>query len=223
MRASGRSTLLMATIGFRPSFSALPTTNWSAASGLQRRRPARARRRPFEDALDLAAEVGVARGVDDVDAGCPSHCTERALGQDGDAALALQIVGVHGALDLRWLSRKVPDCCSSWSTRVVLPWSTWAMMAMLRRFMSCSSGSDNGWSAISPENRDPLFRITLKTWNSEGAHGAQKGSPAKRTGRTLLVASQYSRKTPKNNGLFRIWLAHFCRSLPPQLPFSGSG
>jgi hypothetical protein len=36
----------------------------------------------------------------------------------------------------------------------------------------CSSGSDNGWSAISPENRDPLFRITLKTWNSEGAHGA---------------------------------------------------
>jgi hypothetical protein len=23
-----------------------------------------------------------------------------------------------------------------WSTSVVLPWSTWAMMAMLRRFMS---------------------------------------------------------------------------------------
>src|SRR5438552_7807069 len=28
---------------------------------------------------------------------------------------------------------KVPDCCSSLSTSVVLPWSTWAMMAMLRR------------------------------------------------------------------------------------------
>ncbi|MNC90031.1 hypothetical protein D3C83_60660 [compost metagenome] len=27
---------------------------------------------------------------------------------------------------------KVPDCCSSLSTSVVLPWSTWAMMAMLR-------------------------------------------------------------------------------------------
>jgi hypothetical protein len=25
-----------------------------------------------------------------------------------------------------------------------------------------SSGSGNGWSMISPENRDPLFRITLK-------------------------------------------------------------
>ena len=30
------------------------------------------------------------------------------------------------------LSRKVPLWRSSWSTRVVLPWSTWAMMAMLR-------------------------------------------------------------------------------------------
>ena len=28
---------------------------------------------------------------------------------------------------------KVPDCCSSLSTSVVLPWSTWAMIAMLRR------------------------------------------------------------------------------------------
>ena len=28
-------------------------------------------------------------------------------------------------------SDKVPDCLSSWSTRVVLPWSTWAMRATL--------------------------------------------------------------------------------------------
>src|ERR1700730_12891264 len=27
-------------------------------------------------------------------------------------------------------------CCSNLSTRVVLPWSTWAMMAMLRRFIA---------------------------------------------------------------------------------------
>ena len=32
----------------------------------------------------------------------------------------------------RWFSRKEPDCCSSRSTRVVLPWSTWAMIATLR-------------------------------------------------------------------------------------------
>ena len=33
----------------------------------------------------------------------------------------------------RWFSRKAPDCCSSRSTRVVLPWSTWAMIATLRK------------------------------------------------------------------------------------------
>ena len=38
----------------------------------------------------------------------------------------------------RWFSRNEPDCCRSRSTSVVLPWSTWAMMAMLRRFMRSS-------------------------------------------------------------------------------------
>src|SRR4051812_7828774 len=75
------------------------------------------------------------------------------------------------------------------------------MMAMLRRFMLLLLRPDNGWSAISPENRDPLFRIALKAWNLR-ASGAQKGSPAKRTGHTLLVAAQYSQKLPENNGLF---------------------
>ena len=50
-----------------------------------------------EDALDLTAEVGVARRVDDVDAGVVPQDRCR-LGEDGDAALALQVVGVHGAL-----------------------------------------------------------------------------------------------------------------------------
>ena len=31
-----------------------------------------------------------------------------------------------------WLARKAPLCRSKASTRVVFPWSTWAMMAMLR-------------------------------------------------------------------------------------------
>jgi hypothetical protein len=49
-----------------------------------------------EDALDLAAEVGVAWRVDDVDAGVlPLH--RSGLGENGDAALALDVVGVHRA------------------------------------------------------------------------------------------------------------------------------
>ena len=50
-----------------------------------------------EDALDLAAEIGMARGVDDVDArALPQERGD--LGEDGDAALALEIVGIHGPL-----------------------------------------------------------------------------------------------------------------------------
>ena len=50
-----------------------------------------------EDALDLAAEVGMARRVDDVDAGCAPQ-DRRDLGQDGDAALALERIGIHRPL-----------------------------------------------------------------------------------------------------------------------------
>ncbi len=50
-----------------------------------------------QDAFHLAAEIGVAGGVDDVDAGvAPDH--RGALGEDGDASLTLQVVAVHGAL-----------------------------------------------------------------------------------------------------------------------------
>ena len=50
-----------------------------------------------EDALDLAAEIGVAGGVDDIDPGVLPDQRGR-LGQDGDAALALEVVGIHRAL-----------------------------------------------------------------------------------------------------------------------------
>jgi hypothetical protein len=41
--------------------------------------------------------------------------------------------------------------------------------------------------AISPENRDPLFGITLKTLDFLlGASSTQKGSPAKGPGKPLL-------------------------------------
>ena len=50
-----------------------------------------------EDALDLAAEIGVARRIDDIDAGAvPDHRGH--LGEDGDAALALEVVRIHRPL-----------------------------------------------------------------------------------------------------------------------------
>ena len=52
----------------------------------------------LERALDLAAEVGVARGVHDVDLGA-AVAHRRVLRQDGDALFALEVVRVHHALD----------------------------------------------------------------------------------------------------------------------------
>ncbi len=50
-----------------------------------------------EDALDLAAEIGVAGGVDDVDADVLPDDRGR-LGEDGDAAFLFEIVRIHDAL-----------------------------------------------------------------------------------------------------------------------------
>jgi hypothetical protein len=50
-----------------------------------------------EDALDLAAEIGVARRVDDVDARLAPH-EGGAFGENRDAALALEVVRIEGTL-----------------------------------------------------------------------------------------------------------------------------
>jgi hypothetical protein len=50
-----------------------------------------------QHALDLAAEVSVSRGVDDVDAGARIF-NGAVLGQDRDAALALDVIRIHDAL-----------------------------------------------------------------------------------------------------------------------------
>ena len=51
----------------------------------------------LQNALDLAAEVGVARGINDVDLDA-LVLAGAVLGQNGDAALTLNIAGVHNAL-----------------------------------------------------------------------------------------------------------------------------
>ena len=52
----------------------------------------------LEDTLDLAGEIGVARGIDDVDL-VALIVNGRVFCKDGDAALALEIAGVHDPVD----------------------------------------------------------------------------------------------------------------------------
>jgi hypothetical protein len=50
-----------------------------------------------QDALDLGAEIGVARGVDDVDMSAVP-VDRRAFGEDGDAALFFEVGRIHRPL-----------------------------------------------------------------------------------------------------------------------------
>jgi hypothetical protein len=86
-----------------------------------------------EGALHLARKVGVAGGVDDVD--LVAVVVDRdGFGRDGNPALALEVAGVEdgGLLHLGLVVAEGVGLLKSPSTRVVLPWSTWAMMATLR-------------------------------------------------------------------------------------------
>ncbi len=98
MRASRRSILLMTTIGGSLASSALR----EHVAGLRQRAFAGVHQQhdavdQLERALHLAAEIGVAGRVDDVDLDAVV-ADAGGLGQDGDAALALQVVGVHDAV-----------------------------------------------------------------------------------------------------------------------------
>ena len=97
-RASWRSILLITTIVFSPMAERLgehePGLGQRAFRGVDEQDDAV---HQAQRALHLAAEVRVARGVDDVDLVRP-RSDGRVLGEDGDALLALEIVGVHHAL-----------------------------------------------------------------------------------------------------------------------------
>src|SRR5262249_16460284 len=80
-----------------------------------------------------------------------------------------------------WFSRKRPDCQSMASTSVVLPWSTWAMIAMLRIDSPCSIRS------ILPDSRDrPLLHVAASPWrgyhdrDAPGRHADRASSSGNR-------------------------------------------
>ena len=105
MRASGRSTLLTTSTTGRSPCQRLaqhePGLGERALGGVDQQHDAVDHR---QSALDLAAEVGVAGGVDDVDRHRPvggagtGVAHGGVLGEDRDALLALEVAGVHRAL-----------------------------------------------------------------------------------------------------------------------------
>ena len=72
-------------------------------------------------------------GVDDVDLDAVV-LAGAVLGQNRDAALTLDVAGVHDALGHLLVGTESTGLLQHLVDRVVLPWSTCAMIATLRRF-----------------------------------------------------------------------------------------
>ena len=134
-RASDLSTLLTQTIGFRPIFSALPTTNLVCGIGPSAASTSTIAPSTIDRMRSTSPPKSAWPGVSTMLTRMSFHTTEVALARmvmPRSRSRSLESITRSAT---RWFSRKAPDCCSSRSTSVVLPWSTWAMMAMFLSFM----------------------------------------------------------------------------------------
>ena len=131
-RSSGRSILLMATMGRRPRFRAFETTNLVCGSG-----PSDASTRTITPSTmfkmrSTSPPKSAWPGVSTMLMRISFHTTLVHL-----ARIVMPRSRSRSLLSIArsatfWFSRNAPDCLRSSSTRVVLPWSTCAIIAMFR-------------------------------------------------------------------------------------------
>ncbi|WGR94744.1 hypothetical protein MTX20_11480 [Bradyrhizobium sp. ISRA435] len=79
-----------------------------------------------------------------------------------------------------------------------------ALLLVVQRVVNAVSPDNSG----RPQTWPIRARITLIPKKFDGDASPQKGSPANGPG-TWRVATQYSQKTPKNNGLLALWVTEF--------------
>ncbi len=170
-RWSGRSTLLITTIGQRPRRSALPSTNLVCGIGPSAASTSSSTPSTIERMRSTSPPKSAWPGVSTMLIRVSCQTTEVHLARivmPRSRSRSLESIARSATC---WLARKVPLCCSSRSTRVVLPWSTWAMMAMLRRSMDRDLGLDK---QKRPTNRgrdalDMVSRLPADKWRAEPA------------------------------------------------------
>ena len=134
-RASGRSTLLTATIGRRPIFSAFETTNFVCGIGPSAASTSTMTPSTIDRMRSTSPPKSAWPGVSTMLMRVSFQTTEVALARMVMPRSFSRSFESMARSSTRWLSRNEPDCDRSLSTSVVLPWSTWAMMAMLRKRM----------------------------------------------------------------------------------------
>ena len=177
-RASPLSTLLTQTIGLKPILSALPTTNLVCGIGPSAASTSTIAPSTIDKIRSTSPPKSAWPGVSTMFTRTSFHTTDVALARmvmPRSRSRSFESMTRSATL---WLSRNAPDCCRSRSTSVVLPWSTWAMMAMLRSFMgeeafsegrrpnhagraALSFGREGDWSATA----SPALAVALARYD----------------------------------------------------------
>src|SRR5215212_6903471 len=148
-RASGRSTLLIATIGRRPILRAFETTNFVCGMGPSAASTSTITPSTMLRIRSTSPPKSAWPGVSTMLMRVPFQTTEVALARIVMPRSFSRSFESITRSATRWFSRKAPDCARSLSTRVVFPWSTWAMIAMLRNFMGRPKQSCPARGAVS--------------------------------------------------------------------------
>ena len=141
-RAPGRSILLITTIGLRPRARALRVTKRVWGIGPSTESTSSSTLSTMESTRSTSPPKSAWPGVSTMLMWVSPYWIAQFL----DRMVMPRSFSISPESMMRsltcWFSRKVPDWRRSWSTRVVLPWSTWAMIAMLR--MARDMGLDTG-------------------------------------------------------------------------------
>ena len=200
--ASERSILLIATIGLRPSASAFRVTKrvcgiGPSAASTSSTKPSTMRRM---------------RSTSPPKSACPGVSTMLILVpcQFTDVFFARIVMPRSFSSGLEsitrsstcWLARKAPACRSIWSTSVVLPWSTCAMIAMLR-ITVCRFPCE-------------FTDVVARTGPERRIYRLRRSAPQESAGARRKSVSHSEFRTSANGG------AHGC-ALPPHRPFPGPG
>ncbi len=155
MRSSGRSTLLTTTMGRRPSASALPVTNLVCGIAPSDASTSRMTPSTIDRMRSTSPPKSACPGVSTILMRVSCHSTEVHFARIVIPRSFSRSFESIARSSTRWLSRKVPDWRKSWSTSVVLPWSTCAIIAILRRDMNIAF-----WEWGRPQSPDFAAPIT---------------------------------------------------------------
>ena len=159
-RASGLSTLFTTTMGASPAASALVSTNFVCGIGPSEASTSSRQPSTMPSTRSTSPPKSAWPGVSTMLMRTAPHSTEVHLARMVMPRSRSSALESRARSATRWFERKAPLWRSSPSTSVVLPWSTWAMMAILRRSVMVKNAHQRTPQAAAASGRAHIVRLT---------------------------------------------------------------